>query len=531
MAQHTTIYKLDNEGTLGRVKAGEAIAMNDLLYNDELTSKAFKVQTTDFVAVGNVDYGTAQTTTATGKIFDQITTGQKFADAHSRNPIVITDNKEIIALSPDSGANGMHLDRYRPNGLLMNAIQIDATASAASNPQIIKLSNSNIALAYVIGGSIKYMVYDSTLSEVKAITTLVAVASVGFYMIALSGGGFAIVYHDNADNTKNKLVILNNSGTITTAAVDIWTRTGTSGNQFHRMVQLSSGNIAISISSVNTVSSIGLYYAIFSTVGVQVKAITNLDTVSAAWPGEIEQMTGFFAISRANATDQKGYIINNAGTLQGAEFSAATTAGNAANKTKLVTNGTNFYLIWHRSSDSKVVMTLLPITGTNYLTSIITPTSNNPFNLYLDGFCENNVIPFITANSGGTKTMLLVVNLDTRQLYNPIKTDIGDVAGTTNSGVFLRLIPAGDRSFVSYCDFTTPSSLNLYAGKYGRTAISGIAKASAAIDASVPIKTLAPFNEINTIKGNPSKAFDHTGNALAGNKGSLTLSAVTLKGF
>lgn len=531
MAQHTTIYKLDNEGTLGRVKAGEAVVMNDLLYNDELTSKAYKVQTTDFAAVGNVDYGTAQTTTATGKVFDQITPGQKFADAHSRNPVVITDNKEIITLSPESTTNGVHLDRYRPNGILMNTITIDATASAASNPQIIKLSNGNIALAFVLAGSIKYMVYDTTLTEVKTLTTLVAVASVGFYMIALSGGGFAIAYHDNADNTKNKLVIFNNSGTITTAAVDIWTRTGTTGNQFHRMVQLSSGNIAIAISSVNTVSSIGLYYAIFSTVGVQVKAITNLDTVSAAWPGEIEQMTGFFAISRANATDQKDYVINNAGTLQGAEFSAATTAGNSANKTKLVTNGTNFYLIWHRSSDNKVVLTLLPTTGTNYLTSMITPTTNSPYNLWLDGFCENNVIPFITGTGGATKVRLWIVNLDTRQLYSSSMTEIGDAASATNSGNFLRLIPVGDRCFVSYCDFTSSSSMNLYAGKYARTAISGIAKASAALDASVPIKTLAPFNEINTIKGNPSKAFDHTANALVGNKGTLTLSAVTLKGF
>lgn len=537
MAQHTTIYKLDSEGVLGRVKAGEAITMNDLVYNDEITSKVFKVRCTDSAVINNVTYGTAQTNASTGQIFTSSALGQKFpAGQITRNPVVVTANNQQIATLSGSagGATGIRINRFRSDGTSINTIEVDTTASAATNPIILKLSNGNIVSAFVLGGSIKYIVHDSYFTEVKALTSLVAVASSGFDMIALSAGGFAIVYHDNADNTKNKLVIFDNTGTITTAAVDVWTRTGTTGDQFHTMVQLSNGNIAIAINSVNTVSSIGLYYSIFSILGVQVKAMDVLDAVSQATRPEISQLTGYFSIARVNGANQKAFVFNNAGTLQGAEFSAATTTGTGYNKTRLINNGTSFYLLWHRSSDSKFILTVLPITGTNYINSIISPSSA-PYNLFIDAFCEEEVIVVAYGLSGATKCKFAVISIPSLALLNSSSTDYGDSATTTNSSNFIRIIPNGDRSFISVYDFTTTSpaadGLNISSGKYARTAISGIAKASGALNASIPIKTVAPFNEINTISGSPGKAFDHTSGALVGNKGTVTLSGAALKGF
>lgn len=370
------------------------------------------------------------------------------------------------------------------------------------------------------------------MNVVKSLTTLSTVSSLYFHMIALSAGGFAIAYHDNTDNTKNKLVILDNSGNITVTAVDIWARTGTNGAQFHRMVQLSNGNIAIAISSSNTISSIGLYYAVFTIAGVVVKAITNLDTVSIGAAPEIDTIsTGFFAIARANSTNQKGYVLNNAGTLQGAEFSSATTAGANSNKTKIVNNGINFYLLWHRSSDSTIILTMLPTTGTNYVSSIVSTTSNNPYNLYIDAFYENNVIVYAFGPAGIQSSRFCVINLTTMQLVKATSNAFSSPPSTNNASQFLRLIPGGDRTFIAVTDFVTNSQLNLFVGKYGKTAISGIAQASGAIDSLIPVKATAPFQAINTIKGSPSKGFDHTANSLAGNKGTITLSAATLKGF
>lgn len=535
MAQHTTKYKLDSEGNNGTVTVGESVAINDLLYIDELMGKAYKAGNVDFASVGNVTYGTAQTGESTGRIVAETLQGtpQRFADAHSRNPAVLNDSQELFVVSPN-GSIGVNLARYRTNGQVINFVVVDSTAITASNPQIVKLSNGNILVAFEMDGSIKYAVYDSILVEVMALATLVAVASDGFYMVALSGGGVALCYHDNADNTKNKLVILSNTGSVSVAAVDIWTRTGTSGAQFHRMAQLSNGNLAIVVSSVNTVSSIGLYYAIFTAAAVSVKAMALLDATSAAWPAEIDKLAGFFSIARANAANQKAYVFNNAGTLQGAEFSAATTAGNAANKTKIINNATNFYLLWQRSSDSRTALTLLPTTGTNYLTSIPSnSTTNNPYNLYLDAICDNNAIMFAYAPTGSSKNRFFVIDVSTRELFNSSSTEFGDGASSSNAGNFIKLLPTGTRSFICIYDYTTstPGAYFWCAGKYGRTALAGVSKNSAVANGSVKLKVIGAFVMCNALKGSMSKVFDHTANAFPGNKGTLTRNAVSLKGF
>jgi len=536
MAQNFTKFDFSLEGKLGKVKLGESVAKNDLLEIDSLTGKAIKVKVTNYAAVGNVDHGTAQTNTATGQISAQtLLTGGR-GTASSRIAVVANSVGNIFTLSSNSTTSGAVLSRYNADGSLYTSLTLDSSVNASSNYHVLLLSNGNIALLYSISGDLVYGVYTDELVLVKAITTISAINTLFWAATSIAAGGFAVTYQDNTNPLKSKIAVYDNTGTVSLAATDIWTRTGTTGTQYHRIAELSNGNLAIAISSTNTVSSIGLYYGIYTTAGVQVKAFTSaLDSVSAAWFPEISTMTGFFAISRSNGTDQKAFVFNNAGTLQGAEFSSATTTGNASNKTKIVSNGTNFWLIWHKSGGAGTISsTKLPTTGTNYVTNSINPdnTTGSIANQVLDAFYENGIISiFITATSNSRNTFWLVDGTLGLMLTGTT-TPFGTAAVTTNAGLYLRAIPLGDRSFICAYDYTSAAITALAIGKYAKTAVLGIADSSGVLNESIPVKTLTNFSEINTINGSLSIAFDMQTNSLVGNKGTmLKTGGVVLKGL
>lgn len=520
----------NTEGKLGFITSGEALTRKDPVYLDGLSGKGFKCDTTDYAAVGALTYGTAQTTAGTGMIVAQTSIIADRINAYARQAVVRNSSGHIFTAAGYSGANGVTLTKFSATGQVLGSVNVDTAAATSRNHHVLELSNGNIAVIAIINGELRYAIYDTNLTVVKALTSIDASAKFYFSACALSGGGFAIVYQVSATPLLSNLVTYNNSGDAVLATTNVWTRTGTTGDQYHKIAQLSDGNLAYAISSVNTVSSIGLYHGVTNTSGTIVAAFAALSAVSAAWYPELSIMTGYYAISRPDGTDQKGFVLSNAGALQGAEFSAATTAGNAGNKTKLVNDGTAFYLIWHRNSDSKCMLSKLPTTGTGYTTAIIT-TSTTQYDSFLDAFCENGYICAASTFATNTAPTMWVIDITAMALVNTSGTTFGSVPGTTG-GSYLRLISGGDRAFIAMYDHSTTAGTFLCIGKWAQTAVLGVAATTVAADASVALNTLAGCYEMNAIVGSASKAFDMTTNALVGNKGTLVAKgACTLRGI
>lgn len=510
------------------LKAGANISQNDAL---ELgpDGRAYPVQITDYAAVSNCNYGTAQTNAATGQIVaqTQVVAGQ--TTAYYRQAVLQGSDGSIFTFTSNAASNqGLLLSKYSSSGGLIAQAAVDGTTSTYFAHQSFFLSNGNICVVAgggPAGGKVWFAIYDAKLVQIKSLTALAEdVPALYFSACALSGGGFAIVYQQNSNPLLSRLATFDNTGTVVLAPTTIWTRTGTSGTQYHRIAQLSNGNLAIAVSSANTVSSIGLYHGIVTTAGVSVLAFTNLDTTSAAWLPELSVMTGYYSVSCANGTNQLGFVFDNTGTLQGAGFTAATTSGNNGTATKLVNDGTAFYLIWPRSSDSKEVLTKLPVTGTGYVTTVLNVSLS-----YIDAFYENEYIVLVhQAASSNSPPVMLAISTVSMSLLG--SSNFGTAPGTTN-GQYHRVIPGGDFSFICLYDYSSTASTNLCVGKYANTAVMGVAQAFAAPNALVPCAGIAGGYAANFIKGSPSKAFDNTATNISGNKGTLLNYGLALKGF
>ncbi len=507
------------------ISVGDVVSKDDLLYLCGLSGKGLPVDVTDYAAVKGLTHGTPQTDAATGRIVAQTAINTQATAPGSRLAVLQLVDGSILTLSSYlSGIGGARLTQFTADGTILKTINVDSTVTEAGQYKLLKLSNGNIAAIFCMHGSpwnIKIAIYDTYLNEIKALTVIASVPTSSPYYdaVALSGGGFAVIYQDEASPLLSKLVTFDNSGTAVLAATTVWTRTGTTEAQYHAMVQLSNGNLAFAISSTNTVSSIGLYYSIWTAAGVQVLAATQLSTVSCAYFPEIATGIGYFAVARANGTDQKAWVLDNAGAVQGTGLSIASTAGNASNKIKLLWDGIAFYLIWHRSSDSKCVLTKLPVTGTGYITTVITTTVTQ-YDFYLDAFYLNGFIVAASMSgvtSGADAPTMWIVDVTSGALVNAAGTTFG--TAPTTSGKFPALISGGDRAFIAMYDYTTTAGTNLCVGKWANTAILGVSADSATKNVTVAVQTKPGTYKINPIGGARNKAFDMSSGTILGGKG------------
>lgn len=515
-----------------KLKAGVAIAPDDLVQLGP-NGKAYPVKCTDYAAVANCNYGTAQTSAATGQIVAQTQVVAALTTANSRQAVVQGDDGSIFALTTASASGGLMLSKYAASGSLSAQAVIDSSSNTFTNNHLYVLSNGNIAaLATNSGGLyVSFAIYDQNLVVIKSLTNSEMIATALFSACALSGGGFAIVYQQNANPLLSRLATFDNTGTAVLAPTTIWTRTGTSGTQYHRIAQLSSNNLVIAVSSANTVSSIGLYHGIVTTAGAAVRAFENIDTNTGSVIPDLSVMTSYYAIARPNSSFTLGFVFNNTGTLQGANFSGANSGTVSSTLQKIVNDGTAFYLIWPRGTDNKEVLTKLPVTGTGYVTSIITTTVVQNSNHYIDAFCENGLIVGVSmSGSNPTAPVLWVINAQTMTLLASAATSFG-VAPQTGNGQYLRVIPGGDFSFICLYDYANLGSTNLCVGKYANTAVMGVAQTAAAADGLFEVAGLANGYAANYIKGSPSKAFDHSATNIIGNKGVVLNNGAVLKGL
>lgn len=513
--------------------AGATIAQNDLVQLGP-NGKAYPVQCTDNAAVTNVSYGTQQNSTATGQIIGATQVEAVQSQAQSRHALLQGDDGSVFTFSRGSGSY-QSLSKYSAAGALLGNVQLDVGVSnnSYSNHHLFRLSNGNICVVAHDGTTsrVRFAIFTQSLVQVLALTSIpedAVAADVYFSACALSGGGFAIVYRQNANSLLSRLVTYDNAGTVSLIPTTIWTRTGTTGTQYHRMAQLSSGDLVIAVSSANTVSSIGLFHGIVTTAGVSVKAFTNLDPASSAVIPELSVMTGYYAIGRHNGLNNTAYVFGNTGLQQGAGFSGTNGNGADSAKSKLINDGTAFWLIWPRSSDSKEVLTKLPTAGIGYVTTDITTSGTSNYNLTLDAFIENGMI-FGISQVSGAQPAFWVVSLATQQLFAASSTKISGAGGTPDG--YIRAIPGGDFSFITLFGYSTTASTQFHVGKYANTAVMGVAQTGGAADGLTSIAGVAGGYAANYIKGSPSKSFDHSAANIMGNKGAIMNYGAVLKGF
>ena len=503
-----------------QVLAGEQINENDLVQMGP-DGKGCCVQGTNTAAVSKCTYGTAQTNAATGLIVAQTQISSIQTQGFYRQAVLRGIDGSIYTVT--QGVSAANLSKYSAAGGLIAQVTV-AGGVGYLNPQIAQLANGSIAVFLAMAGGVMYAaVYDQNLVSVSGgVFALTETATNAYYSaVALSGGGFAIVYQLAL---QSRLVTYNNVGSAVLAPTTVWTRTGTTNTQYHRMAQLSNGNLVIAVSSTNTAASIGLYHGIVTTGGASVLAFTNLDTVSATVIPELSVMPGYYAVARPNGTNQIARVFDNTGTLQGGGFSAATNIG-VSNLTKLLNDGAAFWLIWPRSSDSKEVLTKLPTNGTGYVTTQL--AGANFFNSPVDAFYENGFIVAVAAMA--TQCVMWAINSATGELVSGSGTLFGSAA--TTNGSYPSIIPGGDFSFLCLYDYANTASTNLYIGKYANTAIMGVAKTSGAAGQLVAVTGESGGHAINKLAGSASVAFDHSAATTTGNKGTLMNYGVTLKGI
>jgi len=509
--------------TLPTLTAGMAIAKGDLVESADVSGTAMPGKITGYAIVDAIGTSIMSATQIIGN----------GGEANFRPAVVQGSNSQangrIYTITRTNSSSGALLTKFNSVGSLtdlVTSINLD-TSDTYNSHRVFTLSNGNIlAISYNgTSNTINFGIYTPALVTVKSWTALAASAASQYLFGActLSGGGFAVVHQTSATPLNSTLLTFDNDGTAVLAATTVFTRTGTTGAQKHAMLQLSNGNLVIAVSSSNTVSSIGLFHGVVTTAGVSVLAFTSLDTASVSIFPELEVLPGYYAVARPNGTDQKAYVFNNAGTLQGTAFSAATTIA-TEQKTKLTSDGTSFWLIWQDQVNAKSQVTKLPTTGTGYFNNIGTY-----YNQYVDAFCENNTLVRCD-QTGDAQAFQLTSHSTVTGIRTVIAPQNIDTAITTN-GFQQRLIPGGDGTYICVYYFSDTAATKLRIGKYSNTAIVGVAAAAAAAGALVPVIQTAGNYACNELGGALNNSFDMSATIVRGNKGSLSSKSVNLKGI
>lgn len=523
---------ITNDPTNGkfRLRAGEAITKDDLLL---LNYKGLAYKATNIVnaRVSTCTYGTAQTTEGTGRIISQSIFGNENTFAYNRNAIVVDSEGSIFTLASAS-SHGLRLSKYLSNGSLAAYIDIEQTNSVQFfSHHIFILSNRNIACIAQSGsdGFIKYAIYTPDLTVIRAYTSLnVGGANNFFSACPLSGGGFAVVYHYSAGVAAN-LATISNTGNVVLSPTTVWTQTGSTQNSpRHRIEQLTSGNLVIAWGHNNTTGQ-GVYHGVVTTSGVVVSAFTSIyDQFAITCSPELSVIDGYYCVASATGSAQIAAVFNNAGVMQGSVFSSPTTDGESSLQTKLVNDGTMFMLLWKSSVTGALVLTKLTYQG-SASNSFLPATSAPNFKLlYIDAFCENGLIVVVgSLNGTGYGPAILVIDQESGLILGPHMV----LGASGESGIYPRLLPIGDFSFVLMDNIGLNASTIIIAGKYANASIIGTAYESAAEGELVRVNGSAGAYVCNPMIGAISKSFDHSASDIVGNKGTIMPNSVVLKGI
>ncbi len=344
-----------------RVPAGStAIAQGDLVLVGGLGGEAWPVGTIDYAVSAN-----------SGTLVSATNVVSSAMPGSSRQPLARDRLGNIYLIGTNSSGRLVAYKRG-PFGTGPVSAVLDATATSVNTAQLFQLSNGNFCCVYArAAGALYFVVFDSMLSLIAgpaSVTTERASTNVVYHSsIALSGGGFAIAYQTSAGSAIN-LVTYSNAGSAVLAATGIQTLTGSAALEFIRLVQLSNGNLVCAFRGTMAANAfVGTSFVVVATSGANIVPAVNVDTVGTLGTLEVSALAGYFAVAVANGSNVVCAVYSNAGAVQGTPFSSGNTL-NAGTypQTRLVNDGTYFWLVYFSSVGNGLYVLGLAVTGATY---------------------------------------------------------------------------------------------------------------------------------------------------------------------
>ena len=516
-----------SNGKTFQLKAGMQILAGDVVEIGP-DGKGYQAICTDYAAVTNCTYGTAQTSTATGRIFAETTVNSSDFGFFHRKFTVQTSDGGILVASPNGASQqGLKVTKYSANGVLVGSITLSSTPSTLESPMIIALENDRFAVFSELSSYAYYAVIDKNLKVIKANAAAHGASTPTKYdydACSLVGGGFALCVRDNNDTQKIKT--FDADGTVVLAATTIQAWTGAANAVKTFIQRLSNDNLLVVCNSQYSTTT-GLYHGIYQPDGTPVLAMTNIQTAGGASDMlDVENLYGYYGIVLCDGTDTKAWVHSVAGGLQGTPYSIANTSSGNTKSVAIVASSTEFFATFPLATDSTRRIVKVPTSGTGYTIAnctVTSPASN--YSAVMDAFYDNGFVVGFTIVTGA-KDFFWVYDIASDGLRAAVGTEFGL---TGNNGYGPCAIPGGDYSFIYTCDST--ATLILSAGKYANTSVIGVAAASAASDSYCNIKQDAGAYAVTALKGSPSVSFDHSAANIVGNRGTLLNNGAVLKGF
>lgn len=505
--------------TLSYLLAGQPLASDDLV----------QIGTDGKVyPVGNGNVG--KVTEVGAAVFPETTIHSALCNVAGWRPAALKHSNGDIYTA---GSTGCTVKRYSPLGALKQTNTVDQSLSNYNQWRIAELSNGSIVVTWFAANNIYYAVVDQSLKVVKAFTegSYHQNRDAQYGLCALSGGGFAISW-SHYGTSAVRFRVFNNIGTATIADTQ-WGTTATSDPAASAISQLSDGNLCL-VRSGST-GGVNTKYAVFTPSGVQVKAETQLSTLSAPdQPFIIEPGDGYFCLRIGGPSSGMFYIFDNAGVQQGAVFGPITDGG-TKNPASVLWDGADFYVVYGTNGTSGTLIRLvkLPVTGgagaatfDTYVTTTAATTS--AIDAYWEG---NNIAVIALPYNANQKPSYGVVGKTGVTVTAPI--EFGSLPGTTQ-GNCVRGFHSGDAfTFGAAWEQLSPQAMKVMVVKSASTAIFGVAQAAASAGEVAQIAAGAGTYRVNPIglSTTPS-AFDHsTGSTVPGNKGTLLTHSVILRGI
>jgi len=539
-----------------KVPAGSsAVAQGDLVLVGGLGSEAWPVATIDYAV--NAEAQTLLSPSAVAS----------FAVTGSARQAVARDRLGNVYIMGTNGSGRLVAYKRSPLGASLVSAVLDSTATTVNTPILFQLSNGNFCCVYArSAGVLCFVIFDSMLTLIagpSAFATERASTNVVYHSaVALSGGGFAVVFQSSAATAIN-LVTYSNAGSPVLGATSVQALTGSAAVETLKLGQLSSGNLVCAYRGTMAANSFGgTSFTVFTVGGVNVAGPTSVDSTSVAGLLEISVMTGYFAVAEANGTNLICAVYTNAGVVQGTPFSAANTL-NAGTypQVKLTNDGIYFWLAYFSSAGNGLYLLGLTAAGATYASASGMGSSTLSASTFaLDAEVINGSLVALAASSGTSGQYWLSAGLPDASLgvsapyLRSAPTAIGSAAATTGSlwprllsgggGLYRGSSPpvnqptapatCGDFTAIMVYDQQNSATTLMAIVKVETTAVLGVSMAEiAAGQAGVPFFVNPGQGEYPTSAtgGTAGQSFNHLDNALAGTAGVVYANGVALTGI
>lgn len=505
-----------------QVKAGNAgINVGDLLLIGGPGNEAYSAKTIDYAKLGPASTVLAQTS---------IVASTNITQHAGRLAGAVDANGNIYIFTLQDGS----VRKYSSTGSLLASFTTTSMVSDNIMGKVVILSNGNIAIV-TPGASNNIMVLDAALNQVIASFALSPAPYTNYNAnldaVALSGGGFAVVY---TTTTTVTLATFSNTGAAVLSPTTVQSVT-ISTQAFVRIAQLTNGNIVVAMNMTSGSTPVGTSFFVVTTAGVSVVARVSVSTETTggpcylAVPAAGSPSAGYFGVA-----DPTGYVgvYSNAGALQGSVASVIGAGGDNAGL-QFLTDGVQFVMA--ASNGGFLAVAQIPVTGANNAVSTTTATavSNSAIDAAL---CSGQVIALYASSATAQSAVLFGLADPTLGITKPYMigspTAVGTAAATTGTE-WPTILAAGDFSGVFVYDHVMTAGTFLAIYKLAASAIIGLAQGAVAAGnsgATVAVQTGPGSYPCNALAGTSGGViFSHMAGSPTGNAGSIFNNGVSLR--